>query len=261
MTARKVPRIFSSRRASRRRHRAWRTLAGDGARFMLDDMAQDMIERLAFIRHRPARALVVGDLSGGLAAHLRAQGSEVIEADIAPLPQRTVIDLEAPYPFAEFEFIAVIGLLDAVNDVPGALIHIRHALSPRGLAIASFVGGASLPALREALLAAEPDRPSARIHPLIDPRAAPGLMQRAGWSDPVVDTHALKVRYRSLARLIGDLRDQGLAGALTDPPPALGKAALGRAEAAFAARAEEDGKTTETFEIITLTGRRSLAGT
>lgn len=261
MASREVPRIFSSRRARLRRERAWRATGEQAACFLLDDMVEDMIERLAFVRHRPERALVIGDLTGALAPHCRALGSEVVEADIAPLEGRTVIDLEAPYPDTGFDFIAVTSLFDAINDVPGALIHIRQALAPRGLALVSFVGGASLPRLREAMLAAEPERPAARVHPLIDPRAVPGLMQRAGWSDPVVDTHVLKVRYRSLARLVGDLREQGLASALADAPPPLGKAARARAQAAFAAHAEPDGRITETFEIVTLTGRRSLAGT
>jgi hypothetical protein len=111
------------------------------------------------------------------------------------------------------------------------------------------------------MLAAEPDRPAARIHPMVDARAAPQLLQRAGWKDPVVDTHTLTVRYSNLDRLVADLRDQGLGNALARPGPPLGKAALARARAAFAERADDDGKTAENFEIVTLTGRRSLAGT
>jgi len=259
-----VPRIFSPARAIHRRTRAQRLeqrRGEDAARFICDDMIDDVIERLAFVRHSPERALVLGDGSARLARHLAAQGCAVTQADLIERPGNYAIELEAPFPFAGFDLVAVLGLLDAVNDVPGALIHIRNALRPRGLAIASFVGGASLPVLREAMLAAEPERPAARIHPMIDPRAAPALLQRAGWSDPVVDTHALTVRYRSLARLVHDLREQGLASALADAPPPLGRAAFARARTAFEARADADGKTPETFEIITLTGRRSLAGT
>ena len=153
------------------------------------------------------------------------------------------------------------GLLDAVDDLPGALIHVRNALAPDGLVIASFVGGQSLPRLRAAMLAADGDRPAARLHPMVDPRAAPQLLQRAGWKDPVVDTHSLTVRYSSLDLLVSDLRDHGLTSALADPAPPLGKIALERARAAFLDQADEDGKVSETFEIITLTGRRSLAGT
>lgn len=96
---------------------------------------------------------------------------------------------------------------------------------------------------------------------MVDARAAPALLQRAGWKDPVVDTHTLAVRYSSIDRLVSDLRDQGLGNALAKPATSLGRAALVRARTAFAARAEADGKVTETFEIVTLTGRRSLAGT
>jgi len=249
-----VPTIFSPARRARRLERA-RIRAGDpeAARFIAEDIAEDVAERLAFLRHAPRRALVLGDTLGMLAAALARIGAEVEDG--------AAIDPEAPYPAGGFDCIAVMGLLDAVNDLPGALIHLRAALAPNGLVIASFVGGQSLGALRAAMLAAEPDRPAARLHPLVDPRAAPELLQRAGWKDPVVDTHTLTVRYASLGRLVADLRDQGLGNALARPAPPLGRPALARARAAFAARAEADGKTAETFEIVTLTGRRSLAGT
>lgn len=224
-------------------------------------MAEDMIERLAFLRHEPARALVIGDLDRQLVAHLAAQGCEVTEADIIPRPCCTLVDLAAPYPLSGFDLIAVFGLLDCVNDLPGALIHIRQALNPGGLAIASFVGAGSLPMLRSAMLAGDGERPAARTHPLVDSRAAAGLLQRAGWKDPVVDSHDLTVRYSSLARLVSDLREMGLGNVLASPAPALSKAAVARAQFAFLDNADEDGKVSETLSILTLSGRRSLAGT
>ena len=249
-----VPTIFSPRRHHQRVRRAIRRQSTpDAARFLLDDMVEDTLERLAFLRHRPAHALILGDWTGTLAASLRDKGSETSEAVTG--------NLEVPFASTGHDLIAVTGLLDAVNDLPGAMIHLRHALAPGGLIIAHFIGGQSLPALRAAMFAAEPDRPAGRIHPLVDPRAAPALLQRAGWKDPVVDTHRLTVRYARLDRLVADLRDHGLGNALARPAPAFGKTALARAQAAFAERADADGKTAETFEIITLTGRRSLAGT
>ncbi|MFN3988738.1 MAG: methyltransferase [Erythrobacter sp.] len=249
-----VPMIFSSQRRARRLHRAQaRQQAPTAARFVFDDMAEDITERLAFLRHQPARAAVLGDVTGDLARALENAGAAV------HCP--TGLDPEAPWPVSGFDFIAIMGVMDAVNDLPGALIHIRNALAPGGLAIASFIGGASLGALRAAMIDAEPGRPAARLHPMVDPRAAPALLQRAGWKDPVVDTHTLDVRYSSLSKLVSDLRDQGLGVALGDAAAPLGKSARARAEASFAARADRDGKTRETFEIITLTGRRSLAGT
>ncbi len=255
MNAPTVPTIFAeARRVARVQRSAARLRSGaDAARFLLDDMAEDMIDRLSFVRQTPARGLLIGASSKALAAHLRAGGAEVTVAETANPAE--------PLAGGPFDFIGVLGQLDAVNDLPGALIHLRSALTPGGLAIASFIGGQSLPMLRAAMMAAEPDRPAARLHPMVDARAAPGLLQRAGWKDPVVDTHSLAVRYSSLDRLVSDLRDQGLGNALAKPAAPLGKDALARARAAFAARAEADGKVTESFEIVTLTGRRSLAGT
>lgn len=255
MSAPSVPTIFAEPRRVARALRSARRRArsADAARFLLDDMAEDMVERLGFVRHRPARALLVGTAPDRLSAFLRDGGAEVVSELVA--------NPSEPLSGGPFDFIGVIGQLDAVNDLPGALIHLRHSLTPGGLVIASFIGGQSLGSLRAAMLAAEPDRPAARLHPMVDARAAPALLQRAGWKDPVVDTHTLSVRYSSLDRLVSDLRDQGLGNALEKPAAPLGKAALTRARAAFVARAEPDGKTTETFEIVTLTGRRSLAGT
>ncbi len=249
-----IPTIFNARRRAKRLARTHaRARQPSAARFIAEDVIEDTLERLAFLRKESAKALVLGDWTGTLAAALRVNGSEVASPE--------ALDLEAPHPIGGYDLIVVLGLLDAVNDLPGALIHLRAALAPGGLVMVHFVGGQSLPALRAAMFAAEPDRPAARIHPLVDPRAAPALLQRAGWKDPVVDTHTLTVRYSSLDRLVADLRDQGLGNALAKPAAPLGKAALALARGAFAARADPDGKTPETFEIVTLTGRRSLAGT
>ena len=255
MSAPNVPSIFAETRRIARVLRSAKRMrcSDDAATFLLDEIAEDMIDRLSFVRHAPVKALLIGGCTDALAAYLR-QGKASLVVDPVANPAE-------PLAGGPYDFIGVLGQLDAVNDLPGALIHLRAALTPGGLVIASFIGGQSLPALRAAMMASEPDRPAARLHPLVDARAAPSLLQRAGWKDPVVDSHTLGVRYASLDRLVSDLRDQGLGNALAKPAAPLGKAAIARARAAFAARAEADGKVTETFEIVTLTGRRSLAGT
>lgn len=254
MTKSQVPQIFSEHRRRRRALRSVRRRnSTEAARFVLDEMADDVIDRLAFVRHEAEHPILIGAFTQELRDHL-ARGADALKAS-------ATTNVAEPFGIASHDLVVVIGQLDAINDLPGALIHIRNALMPGGLAIASFIGGASLPRLRAAMLAADGDRPSARMHPLVDSRAAPQLLQRAGWKDPVVDTHTLRVRYPSLDRLVSDLRDQGLTSALKDAAPPLGKKALERAREAFLADAEPDGKVTETLEIITLTGRRSLAGT
>jgi SAM-dependent methyltransferase len=226
-------------------------LQTDAPRYLLADMAEDVIERLAFLRFAPNRALVVGDWNAALAGPLTERGCEVTGADPA-----AGFDEERPWPFQSFDFIASLATLDTVNDLPGALIHMRSALAPGGLMIASFMGAGSLPVLRAAMLAADGDRPAPRLHPAVDVRAGGQLLQRAGFADPVVDSRSLEVSFRSLDGLAADLRAQGLTNVLARPGPPLGKAGLARAREAFAA-AGSDGRTVERFEILTLSGWRT----
>ena len=245
------PVIFAAPRrlALRRRLRHLQTRP-DAPRYLLEDMVEDVIERLAFLRHAPARALVIGDYRGQLAAHLAASGTEVITAS----PEEG-LDEESPLPFSGLDLIASLGTLDTVNDLPGALIHLRSALAPGGLMIASFMAAGSLPGLRQAMLEADGDRPAPRLHPMVDVRAGGQLLQRAGFADPVIDCRPLRASFRSLGGLVADLRAQGLSNCLARSGPALGKAARQRAEQAFAAQGQ-DGRTVETFEILTLSGWR-----
>ncbi len=158
-------------------------------------------------------------------------------------------------PFADHSFDLVVsaGVLDSVNDLPGALVLARRVLRPDGLLLAAFAGGGSLPTLRACLREAEGERPVARLHPQVDVRAAGDLLMRAGFALPVADTETLTVRYRSLSGLFSDLRGMGAANMLATRWP-LSRATLARMDDAFAARADADGRTTERLEIVYLTG-------
>jgi SAM-dependent methyltransferase len=244
--SRPVPQIFS---AARRQARLARALArqarGDAAGWLRDAMAEDCLERLAFLRFRADRALILGLVAPSLEARLAPFAGAVRVEPAA--------DLENPLPLADLGLILCLGELDTINDLPGALIHLRAALAPGGMLLASFLGAGSLPRLRQALLAADGARPAARLHPQIDNRGASALLQRAGFARQVVDSHTLTVRYAALGGLVADLRDQALTSVLADRAPPLTRAAFRTASAAFAAEADADGKTSETFEILTLT--------
>ncbi|WP_068076673.1 methyltransferase domain-containing protein [Novosphingobium lentum] len=252
-----APTIFSRNRriAVRQRRRSLQIGAGC-PQYLADDMVEDTIDRLGFLRHAPASALLIGDWTGALADALAAQGCAVTRADPTGSAGVAAIDEEQPLPDQGHPFIASFGTLDTVNDLPGALIHLRQALAPGGLLIASFVGAGSLPTLRAAMFAADGDRPAPRIHPMVDVRAGGQLMQRAGFADPVIDSRSLAVRFGSLDALVADLRAQALGNVLARPGPPLGKAALERARAALLDQADTDGRVTERFEILTLSGWR-----
>lgn len=211
-------------------------------------MQDDIAERLDFMRHEVRAALLLGRETSNLDALLSGQGASV--STLASL------DEEQPLHSSRLDLIVSLSRLDSVNDLPGALIHARNALAAGGLMMAQIVGAGSLPVLREVMLAADDDRPAARIHPQIDDRAGTALLQRAGFSKQVVDTHTLTVRYSSLETLIDDFRDQALTSVLLSPAPYVGKMGLARAQVRFDELREEDGKVSETFQILTLTGWR-----
>ncbi len=235
MAIRNVPAIFSSTRRAARLARAAVFGQRPGASpWLLDEMRQDLEERLAFMRLEPLHRFDMGIEMG--------------------------VDMECneeqPLPAGPYDLITSIARLDTVNDLPGALLHMRNALKPGGLMIAQMTGAGSLPRLRQIMLTADAERPAARIHPQVDNRAATALLERAGFARQVVDSATIKASYRSFDRLIADLREQGLNSVLLSPAPYLGKAGLARAQAAFDALKDGEGRVTETFEILTLTGWR-----
>jgi SAM-dependent methyltransferase len=243
------PTIFSpARRAARlARSRGLRRRPG-AADWLGEALVEDAIERIGFLRLTPRRALVIGEDAAALAAHLDRGGARVVAAAAGSF------DEEQPWPFEGFGLIVSLATLDTVNDLPGALIHMRRALGPNGVAIASLVGAGSLPRLRKALLAADGERPAARIHPAVDARGGAGLLQRAGFARQVADAWTLRLRYGALDDLVADLRAQGLTSALASAAPPLTRAGLERAGAAFLEGADADGKIVETLEVLTLTG-------
>lgn len=247
MPAPSVPQIFSqARRVARARRLARLARSEPEAQFLRRHAAEDVLDRIAFMRLPPDEADLLGDPAGQLAEPLRQLGFTVNAVDS--------LAEELPYPATRRPLVVSLFNLDTVNDLPGALIHLRQALAPGGLLIACLTGAGTLPSLRQVLLAADGERPAARVHPQIDNQTASALLARAGFARQVVDTHSLTVTYRSLDRLLADLRAQGLANVLADAPPPLTRAGLGRARAAFAERADADGRVSETFELLTLTG-------
>lgn len=177
------------------------------------------------------------------AGHRFAQAAGGVQAD----------EDQLPFAEASFDLVVSAGVLDSVNDLPGALIQARRALRPDGLFLAAFVGAGSLASLRTALRAAEGDRPVARIHPQIDVRSAGDLLMRAGFALPVADVEPLTVRYADLFGLLRDLRGMAATNVLRERSP-MTRAALTATAEAFMAQADPDGRVSERLEIVYLTG-------
>jgi hypothetical protein len=148
--------------------------------------------------------------------------------------------------------------LQAINDLPGALAQIRHALNPDGLFLGALLGGGSLKELREAFTHGESltrDGVSPRVSPFADVRDLGALLSRAGFALPVADVERLTVRYGDFSGLARDLRAHGLTNALAQRSRrTLRRDTLAAMLAHYAARHGADGKLIATFETIFLTG-------
>ncbi|HET8726821.1 MAG TPA: methyltransferase domain-containing protein [Alphaproteobacteria bacterium] len=198
---------------------------------------------------RGIRTIVPCDLSTGMAARAGAADLPAVAAD------------EEALPFAAGAFdLAVSNLsLHWVNDLPGALIQIRRVLRPDGLFLGALLGGDTLHELRRAVLEAELEvsgGASPRLSPVADLRDIGGLMQRAGFALPVVDSDTVTVTYDNAFRLIADLRGMGETGAHLErnrrpPGRAFWPAVAQRYHELFA---DADGRVPATFQVIYMTG-------
>jgi NADH dehydrogenase [ubiquinone] 1 alpha subcomplex assembly factor 5 len=221
--------------------------------------AEELIERLDFVKRDFRRALDLGCAGGYLTRRLQERGLDVTACDSGGAFARAVSGVQADedrLPFADgaFDLIVSVGALDSVNDLPGALLLARRALRPDGLFLGAFAGAGSLPRLKRAMLAADSvaGGAAARVHPQIDVRAAGDLLTRAGFTLPVADAQPVDVRFPSLIHLVRDLRAMGATNILeARSRRPLGRHALAAAIADFD---EGDDKTTERFEIIHLLG-------
>lgn len=243
------PEIFDRNLRRKRRDRAaanYRDFA-----FLRDHMLEGIAERLSAVKRDFRDVLDLGSFDGGFTLSGSAITRIEAGAAFARVSGGIQADEDMPrFPDASFDLIVSAGVLDQVNDVPGALALARRALRPDGLFIAAFAGAGSLAALKSSFLLAEP---VARFHPQIDVRAAGDLLTRAGFALPVADVETLTVRYAGIANLLRDLRGMAATSLLPNPRP-LTRAALAQAADNFASLADPDGRTAEKFEIVYMTG-------
>lgn len=235
--------------------------------FLLRRVADDLSERLAIVRRDFAVAADIGARHGILTRRIGAAPNvgRIVALDPAarllekaPAP-RVVAHLDALPLAPESLDLAVSGLsLHLVDDLPGALIQIRRALKPDGLLLAALLGGRTLQELREAWLAAEgeiADGVSPRVAPFADVRDLGGLLQRAGFALPVIDSDTVPVAYADPLALMRDLKGMGASNMLAERRrvPVTRRLLLRAAEIYAERFGRPDGRVVATFEILTLT--------
>lgn len=252
--------IFDRRLRRLRRDRAAPRFADHC--FVTDHIVEELLFRLDGVTRPFSTALILGSADTRLPVEMEKRGIRAVCADAGFAFARAAGGVQCdedrlPFADASFDLVLSAGVLDTVNDVPGALALIRRILRPDSLLLAGLVGAGSLPRLRAATLAADAAAGAVppRIHPQIDVRSAGDLLMRAGFVLPVTDSDRLNVAYRDPMRLAGDLRGMAAGNMLRgQKPPFFSRARLAALYESFMAQAEADGRVRETFEIVYLAG-------
>tara|TARA_B100000686_G_scaffold321493_1_gene374215 strand:+ start:478 stop:1314 length:837 start_codon:yes stop_codon:yes gene_type:complete len=216
-----VPQIFSRKKLAAHRTRAGQIFHEHD--FLMDLAAERLVDRLLDFNQRFGRILIIGAQGHLIKKHLSKLGYTpeiVLEMDIFAADSDAIIDPEA-LPIKPQSFDAVLShfILPFVNDVPGALIQWRQALVPDGVLLATTLGAQTLEGFRDLLIQAELEvygGVSQRIGPFMEMQDLAGLLQRGGFSLPVIDQDIIRVEYRHLDRLISDLRGMGWTSCLTE---------------------------------------------
>jgi NADH dehydrogenase [ubiquinone] 1 alpha subcomplex assembly factor 5 len=256
--------VFDRRAVRVRRDRAARRVGFD---FLFAEAAERLLDRLEDIDRRFPVVLDLGCRDGSLARTRGERGGieHLVQLDASPAfaartaGARLAAEAEA-LPFAPGSFDAVLSVLALhwVNDLPGALLQLRRALKPDGLLLVSLLGGDTLSELRQAFMAAELAEEggvSPRVSPFAELRDLGGLLQRAGFAMPVVDSDRLTVTYADALALMRELRGMGESNAVAERRRSFTRrTTLARAAAIYGERfGQPDGRIPANFEIITLT--------
>lgn len=154
-----------------------------------------------------------------------------------------------------FDHINSVLTLHNMNDLPGLLLQIRHALKDDGLFTACLFGGETLHELRDCLQEAEMEITGGitpRIHPFADKQDIGALMQRAGYALPVIDSERIIVTYENIFKLMHDLRYMGESNILkTRAKNFTRRAIFMKANEIYKEKySDENGRIEASFEII-----------
>lgn len=250
-------------RRLRRRSRCRAAGLVGGHDFLLRHVARELAEREAGLLPLPEGPI----LHLGALAPVWPGARPAVVADACRLllgqREMAVQCEEDRLPFRDeaFALVRSVLVLHGVNDVPGALLLVRRALKPGGRLIGAMLGGEALAEVRRAFVAADLATGGAvavRVGPSVDPAAVPGLLQRTGFADPVVDVERVTARYRTLADLARDARGMGETGWLAARERRITtRARWAAAERAFAEQREADGRVPVSVHVIYLSARRA----
>lgn len=258
--------IFDRQAVLHHKQRAFR--CGQTSSFLDQLVAERLLDRLFDVKKEFFTVAVIGlnptqiqQISGNL---LKSRVVYIFpELTMLPKDQAlypTIIGDNEWVALAPQQFDLVISHLQLhwVNDVPGALAQIYQSLKPGGLFLASLWGEKTLQELRQAFLMAESQvegGASPRVSPMVDIRQAAGLLQRAGFEMPIVDTDSLNLTYDHPLKLLHELRHMGETNAVQQRQKFLRRDTLLQMMKMYQDMfSNEEGRVEATFQVLYLSG-------
>ena len=214
-----VPQIFDREELRKKRSRAYQS--SEPCDFLWTWVGQQISERLSEIKRSFPTALEIGAYTPH---NIQTEWKKIssietlLQMDLISQQSSTsspfLIGDEEALPFGPQTLDLVLSnlTLHSVNDLPGTLIQIRSALKPDGFFCAALFGGETLWQLKESISHTElslKNGLSPRIFPFADKQQMGSLMQRAGFSLPVIDSDIITVTYPDIYKLMHDLRSMG----------------------------------------------------
>jgi len=195
----------------------------DAAARLQAEVREELLSRLSLMRNAPLAALDLGCGTGAGARALKQRypRAQVTAADLSPEMLRQArrhsrfwrpircIEADArslPFEAASFDLVFSNLMLQWVQPLDAALAEIRRVLRPGGLLLASSFGPLTLQELRSAWAAADD---GVHVNDFIDVHDFGSALQRAGFSEPVLDVDRHLRHYPDAVTLMGSIKAIG----------------------------------------------------
>ena len=248
-----------------------RAAAGyDASAVLQREVCTRMLERLDFIRLKPARLLDAGSGTGWGGRQLaeRYPDAEIISLDIAigmlqnakgraswwqklfggRKQMAVCADVEAlPLMSNSVEMVWSNLALQWCNDLPATFVELHRVLKSEGLAMFSTFGPDTLKELRQAFGGVDDKN---HLNRFADMHDIGDMLVQAGFSEPVMDMEYITLTYDDVRGVLQDLKAIGAHNTTEGRGRGLmGKLAFGRLLSNYE-KLRRDGKLPATYEIV-----------
>lgn len=252
--------------------RAFSRAAGqyDASAVMQREVCTRMLERLDYIRMKPARVLDVGSGTGWGTRQLgeRYPAAQVVALDIAMgmlqaargtsswwrklfagnAPRYLCADVEAlPLAAQSVDLVWSNLAVQWCNDLPATFVELQRVLKPEGLLMFSTFGPDTLKELRMAFSGVDTHN---HVNRFADMHDIGDMLLAAGFAEPVMDMEYITLTYKDVISLMKDLRSIGAHNATSGRASGMmGKSAWHRVLENYE-RLRHEGRLPATYEIV-----------